>query len=130
MSVQIRIDDSSVQRELTRLADGPDQPDYLRLDAHHTRLFLATYDATHHITYNLRQSGKVNTEARANVWRGEIQYGGGPKNVDYAWFEARRGYAPNDWRGGSHDYMRATRTPEAHQGYVEAIISFMDRGVA
>lgn len=58
-------------------------------------LFNQTQNRVHVLSGDLKASG------RERVWRegpavfGEIEYGGG--EVDYAWFEMRR--------GGSHDFM-------------------------
>lgn len=120
MTVTVEIDDSDVMWELRRLADGPDQPDRLRLEAAHTQVFYATQAVVHRVTGRLARSGRPSSHYRNRAWTGEIRYGG--RGVDYAEYEYERGQEEGEEQ---HDFLIPAKSRDAAEGYLDAIGDFM-----
>ncbi len=129
MSVQIHVDTSDADRELRRLADGPDRRHLLALDTILTAQFLDTQYRVHVITGSLKASGRHDSRGDRTRWEGEISYGGplgrvpipGPANnpVRYARYEFGK---PFD-EGYDHNFLRGVL--DQHWPYAEAIVAWM-----
>lgn len=94
VDINVRVDTSSVDRELDRLLRGFSGFDSLRFEKILTAQFLATQRTVHIITGSLKGSGIQHSRSLRERWSGEISYGGattGPINpVDYAVYEMER----------------------------------------
>lgn len=120
MSWIITVDDSKLQDELKRLADGPSLADGLRFDSILQAVYAQTQLIVHVITHSLKSSGRVNSTNRNNKLDGEVRYGGPSPGsvydpVKYAEYE--------QGKGGTHDFME----PAAHYDgeFVEVVLAYM-----
>ncbi len=118
-SIRIEINDNGVDRELIRLADGPDQKDLLRLESANAETFHETQTVVHRVTGRLAATGRPHTAYRRTTkeWIGEIRYGGGV--VDYAEYEYDLGR-----QHPVHDFLRPAK--ENPYRVTEAIEEFLD----
>lgn len=109
---------NDIEKEVNRLARGPQFKDMARFERVLISQFEATQATVHVITGSLKSSGRVASSHGETTWEGEITYGGrssGVNNpVDYAEYERERDQ--------SHDFL-APATRMEHQ-YVKALNEF------
>jgi hypothetical protein len=116
----IRIEKLSneIEREINRLAKGPQFDDMIKFERVLISQFAATQAKVHVITGSLKSSGRVASSHSENRWEGTISYGGksaGIHNpVDYAEFERER--------DASHDFFSPARSMESQ--YINAMNDF------
>jgi len=113
--IQVKIDASEVSHELDRLSGHPTHS-LIALEAALEATFEATQLDVHVITGSLRNSGKSESGYHNDQWEGTIQYGGRAPGsphaqVDYAFYEWRR--------GGTHDFLRAV--PGFRETFADAV---------
>ena len=117
----IRIEKISndIEKEVSRLAKGPQFDDMLRFERILISQFAATQSAVHVVTGSLKSSGRVASSHSDTKWEGTISYGGrsaGIHNpVDYAEFERER--------DSSHDFLAPARNIETQ--YIQAMNEFL-----
>lgn len=91
----------SVDKELERLVHLPGPKGITTLDGVLAMAYAETQAAVHIDTGSLKESVKVESTEKGQVWEGDLDYGGVSTGVnspvDYAIYEKAR--------GGSHDFM-------------------------
>ncbi len=121
IEIRVTVDDSEAQRELSRIARGPDRATRFKFVGRLDQAFLLSQEAIHKITGSLAATGTTDQASRAGgAWVGQIKYGGagGPRRPVvpgpwrakrppsfYAYYEWRRGPAQeDDFQSTSHDW--------------------------
>jgi hypothetical protein len=117
----LEIDISDVDKELSRLVDGPGTEDIIEFEAVLASQFQVTQQVVHVQTGSLRNSGKISSSKTPDEWKGEMVYGGPsvgfPHNpVKYAHYEQER--------EGSHDFMEPAYKMDDRYG--EAVESWLE----
>jgi hypothetical protein len=118
--VSVTVDDGDAQRELSRIARGPDTIAHAAFDSRLATGFLLSQQYIHRRTGSLAATGDTDSAGRAGgAWVGQIKYGGaegpkrpvvpGPYNARrppsfYAYYEWRRGKTPSKFQPGSHAF--------------------------
>lgn len=126
--VEFYEDASDVFRELDRLENLPGVRS-AGLDAVLEGMFQQTQADVHQTTGHLKRTGRSSSRVLGDTWTGTITYGA-PGDADWT-RDPRASYALFELeRGGTHDYMRATRDRVRDEQFQDAIADMLQGGGA
>lgn len=130
LRIDIDVDMSEVEQDLTRIARGPTPYTEARFTGILDGQFAATQAAVHRITGSLAATGSTESSDFPGGWYGEIGYGGGvyhsrvipgPPRIRHPGFYAEYEFD----RGGGHNWILAAELESFEDDYAEAITDWM-----